>query len=212
MGTATGIISKANRAVTAATTVSGNEIVLVDATSAAATITGPAAATARRWGVKKTDSSTNAVTVSYLNAAGNTATITLAAQDDAKTFEPLGSGYAAVAADRSRALDDARYLLVAQTQQTGTAYTFVLADASTLVESNNAVAVTVTVPPNSSVAYPVGTTLAIRQYGAGQVTIAPGAGVTIRSRGASLKLAGQYSEATLTQRATDEWVLSGDLA
>ena len=37
-------------------------------------------------------------------------------------------------------------------------------------------------------------------------------GVTIRSKGASLKLTGQYSGATLYQRATDEWVLVGDLS
>lgn len=99
-----------------------------------------------------------------------------------------------------------------QTTQTGTTYTLVLADANTLVELNNAAAITVTVPPNSSVAFPVGTTIGLRQYGAGQVTVAAGAGVTIRSRSAAFKTSGQYAEASLTKRATDEWVLAGDLA
>lgn len=110
MGTATGISNKANRAVTAATTVAGNEYVVVDATTAAVTITGPAAGTARRWGVKKTDASTNPVTINYLDSAGNAASVVLSVPSDGKTFESLGSGYVATAAERSRVQDDARYV------------------------------------------------------------------------------------------------------
>lgn len=102
-------------------------------------------------------------------------------------------------------------LLTTQTTKTGS-YTLTIGDAGGLVEVNSASASTLTVPPNSSAAFPVGTTVAVRQYGAGQVAVAAGAGVTIRSRGAALQLAGQYAEATLTKRATDEWVLSGDVA
>lgn len=96
--------------------------------------------------------------------------------------------------------------------QTGTTYTLVLADAGKAVEMNNGSANTLTVPPNSSVAFPVGTQILVRQLGAGQTTIAEGAGVTIRSKDDNLKLDGQYVEATLTKRATDEWVLTGALA
>lgn len=98
------------------------------------------------------------------------------------------------------------------THNTQTAsYTLVLTDASKMVEQNVASANTLTVPPNSSVAFPTGTVIAWRQYGAGQVTLTPGAGVTIRSAGSRLKSAAQYSEGTLTKRTTDEWVASGDL-
>lgn len=90
-------------------------------------------------------------------------------------------------------------------------YTLVAGDALKTVEMNVASANNLTVPPNSSVAFPVGTIVYVRQYGAGQTTIVAGSGVTIRSRGAALKLAGQYGEAMLTKRATDEWVLSGDI-
>jgi hypothetical protein len=79
-----------------------------------------------------------------------------------------------------------------------------------MVEMNVASANTLTVPPNSSVAFAVGTVIPVRQYGAGQTTVTPGAGVTIRNRGAALKLAGQYAEGSLHKRATDEWVLTGD--
>lgn len=91
-------------------------------------------------------------------------------------------------------------------------YTLALADAGTVVELTKATANTLTVPPNSSVAFPVGTVIELFQYGAGQVTVAAGAGVTIRSSGGKLKLTGQYSGASLRKRATDEWSLIGDIA
>lgn len=98
-------------------------------------------------------------------------------------------------------------------RQTGTTYTFVLGDAGKLIEGNNASAQTYTVPPNSSVAFPVDTTVInLGQYGAGQITVAAGAGVTIRSEGSKLKLRTQYSTAALVKIGTDEWWLFGDIA
>lgn len=102
--------------------------------------------------------------------------------------------------------------LVAANTQTGTTYTLVIGDASKVVEMNNASANTLTVPPNSSVAFPIGSIVEVYQYGVGQTTIAAGAGVTIRSAGAKLKITSQYSSVTLRKRATDEWVLAGDLS
>lgn len=96
--------------------------------------------------------------------------------------------------------------------QTGTTYTLVLTDAGKMVTMTNASSNTLTVPPNSSVAFPVNTRLDIIQYGAGQTTIAAGAGVTIYSSGSKLKLTGQYSGASLWKKATDTWVLVGDIA
>lgn len=95
--------------------------------------------------------------------------------------------------------------------QTGTAYTLVLGDAGEVIEMNNAAANTVTIPPNSSVAFPVGTIIEVLQYGAGQTTIAAGVGVTLRSPAGKTKTAVQYSSATLRKRATDEWMLEGDI-
>ena len=65
-------------------------------------------------------------------------------------------------------------------------------------------------PPNASVAFPVGTVIEIVQYGAGQITIAPGAAVTLRNP-SSLTTRAQYSTIGLRQRAANEWVVSGDL-
>lgn len=96
--------------------------------------------------------------------------------------------------------------------QTGTSYTLVLADAGKFLTLSNASAVTLTVPPNSSVAFPTGTVIEFAQLGAGQVTVSPGSGVTIRVPGSlGLKLVGQYSAAALKKLNTDEWLLMGHL-
>lgn len=91
-------------------------------------------------------------------------------------------------------------------------YTLVLSDAGKAVEMNLATATTLTVPPSTSVAFLVGTIIEITRLGAGSVNIAPGAGVTIRSADNLLSLRVQYSSASLRKRATNEWVLVGDLA
>lgn len=94
--------------------------------------------------------------------------------------------------------------------QTGTAYTLVLADAFKLVAMDSASTNTLTVPPNSSVAFPVGTRIDLSQDGAGQTAIAAGAGVTIRTP-ETMKIRKQYGKATLIKRATDTWDLEGNL-
>lgn len=90
-------------------------------------------------------------------------------------------------------------------------YGLVLADAGKTIEMNVGSANNLTVPLNSSQAFPVGTTIDVIQYGAGQTTIVATGGVTIRSKESKLKLTGQYSGATLYKRGTDEWVVVGDL-
>ncbi len=100
--------------------------------------------------------------------------------------------------------------LTAINQQAG-AYTVALADRDKLVEVSSASGVTLTIPANSSVAYPVGTSIDILQTGAGQVTIAGAGGVTVNAT-PGLKLRTQWSSATLFKRATDTWVVFGDLS
>jgi hypothetical protein len=95
--------------------------------------------------------------------------------------------------------------------QTGTTYTTVIGDASKLVTLSNASAITLTIPANSSVAYPVGTKIDFAQIGAGQVTVAGASGVTVNAT-PTLKFRAQYSAATCIKTATDTWLLVGDLA
>jgi len=99
--------------------------------------------------------------------------------------------------------------------QTGTTYTPVLADAAKMVTLSNAAAITVTLPPNSSVAYAAGSKIDFIQKGAGQVSFAQGSGVTIRSVGATAtapKLRVQYSAATCWYEGSDVWYIVGDIA
>jgi len=90
-------------------------------------------------------------------------------------------------------------------------YTLVAADAGKLVAINNASANNWTVPPNSSVPFPLNTRIDGAQYGAGKTTIVAGAGVTLRAAGARLGAASQYSGWSIMKRATDEWWVFGDL-
>jgi hypothetical protein len=99
--------------------------------------------------------------------------------------------------------------------QTGTSYTFVVADDGKFVTASNANPITVTIPPISSEAYPIGAQLNIVQKGAGQVTFAQGAGVTIRSTGTTAsapKLRVQYSSATAVHEGSDIWYVVGDIS
>jgi phage-related tail fiber protein len=90
-------------------------------------------------------------------------------------------------------------------------YTLVLADKNKLVEMSVGSGNTLTVPPNSSVAFPVGSQIRVLQTNTGQCTITPGAGVTINGT-PGLKLRTQWASATLIKRATDTWVAVGDLS
>lgn len=139
------------------------------------------------------------------------AAASLAAVEDAGAVAPTGTWHFALAPTIDGDPIDIGGSTVTTTSQSGTAYTYVLADANTLVEHTNAAATTVTIPPNSAVAFPAGTSISGRAYGAGQVTVTAGAGVTLRSRGGAFKSGGQYAEWTATKRATDEWIVTGDL-
>jgi len=97
------------------------------------------------------------------------------------------------------------------TANTNTTYTLVAGDAGKLVTSNNGSAQTLTVPPNSSVAFDIGTTITVLGIGAGKVTLAQGSGVTINSKDSNKALAAQHCSGTLIKTATDTWQLIGDL-
>ena len=102
--------------------------------------------------------------------------------------------------------------MIAINAQTGTTYTTVLADDGKLITCDNAASIALTIPPNTSVAYGIGTQINIMQMDAtGTVTITAGAGVTLRSDGAKLKTNAQYAVATCLKIASDTWVVVGNL-
>ena len=93
-----------------------------------------------------------------------------------------------------------------------TARTLTLADQGKVIDMTNSTDVALTIPPNSSVAFPVGTQILVVRNSTGKVSFTPGAGVTLRSDSSKQFISTQYSAATLMQRAADEWYLIGNLA
>ena len=96
--------------------------------------------------------------------------------------------------------------------QTGTTYTLVAGDLNDLVTLSNAASITLTVPPS---VFSANDTINIAQVGAGQVTLAQGAGVTINSTGATStapKLRVQYSSASIICTASNTFLVVGDIA
>ena len=86
-----------------------------------------------------------------------------------------------------------------------------LNERDTIIEINKGSATTLTIPADGTVNYPVGTTLDIIQTGSGQVTIAGVIGVTVNAT-PGLKLRTQWSSATLLKRASNTWLVFGDLS
>lgn len=90
-------------------------------------------------------------------------------------------------------------------------YTLVLGDNYKLIELNFSSGNNIIIPTNAAQPFPIGTQIILSQYGAGQVTVVPDTGVTLRSSGGKTKTSAQYAMATLIKRGTNEWYLAGDL-
>jgi hypothetical protein len=90
-------------------------------------------------------------------------------------------------------------------------YTIALSDKGKLVEMNVATANNLTVPLNSSTAFPIGTKIDVVQYGDGQTTIVAASGVVLRSANNWLKINAKYGAVSLIKIATDEWYVFGNL-
>ena len=101
---------------------------------------------------------------------------------------------------------------VTANEQTGTSYTLVLSDRGKVIEMNNGSANTLTIPANSSVAFPVGTIINVEQIGAGTTTIEGGTGVTVNgvSTGSG-DIGNQWGGVSLRKRATNAWTVVGNI-
>ena len=107
---------------------------------------------------------------------------------------------------------DIRYLIL--NQQTGTSYTLVLTDLYKLVTMSNGSANTLTVPLNSSVAFPYGAThatqITVANIGAGICTLTAAGGVTFISGDNYVALHQGYG-ATLVKIAENTWWITGGM-
>jgi hypothetical protein len=94
-------------------------------------------------------------------------------------------------------------------------YTLVLTDAGKMIEFNSASNLTLTIPANSSVAFPVGTQILIGRLGSGKVNVAITTDTlySVSIGGVQAKyLSSQYSGATLVKNSSTSWYLFGDLS
>jgi hypothetical protein len=89
--------------------------------------------------------------------------------------------------------------------------TLALTDARKKLRASHAsVAINYTVPPNSSVPFPIGTWIMIENTGVAQVAVVAGAGVTI-TLATKLKVNGQGTSAVLLKENTDLWSFQGSV-
>jgi hypothetical protein len=84
-----------------------------------------------------------------------------------------------------------------------TNYTLALTDRDAVVVMNNTGGATVTVPPNSSVAFPIGSIIYISRINTGTVTLAAGVGVSLSKTGTMA----QYEEIAVRKRGSDSWAV-----
>lgn len=92
---------------------------------------------------------------------------------------------------------------------TATTRTLALADAWNYICPANSSAITLTVPTNASVAFPIGTEITIRAAGTANVTIAAASGVTILAPANGTLVLSSRMTAVLKQRLANTWDLIG---
>jgi hypothetical protein len=85
-------------------------------------------------------------------------------------------------------------------------YTCVLSDAGKVVTMDNTGSATITIPPNSSVAFPIGTTISIARVNTGSVALTAGSGVTLTGNTASGAMYAS-EELMCRKRSTDTWLV-----
>jgi len=184
---------------------SGTTTIQASAVAGTNTLTLPPTNNDTLVGKATTDTLTNkTLTAPVISTITNTGTLTLPTSTDTLV------GRATTDTLTNKTLT-APVINIAINAQTGTSYTSVLEDNGKMVEMNNTSANTFTVPLNSSVAYPVGAQINILQTNVGQTTVVATNGVTVNAT-PGLKIRAQWSSATLIKRATDTWVLTGDLS
>jgi hypothetical protein len=90
-------------------------------------------------------------------------------------------------------------------------YVLVLSDDGKLIDMNKSSAMTLTIPKNSSVAFPIGTSIAVRQKGLGQITIIPIDGDVTINNPNGLTTVKQYTTVILLKIDTNVWTITGIL-
>lgn len=103
-----------------------------------------------------------------------------------------------------------KFPLNVSTNSRTASHTLVIDDGQKIVEMNVSSANVLTIPLDSSVNFPVGTSILVIQTGTGQTSIAGASGVTVNSN-IGLKIIGRWAAATLIKRGANSWVAVGGL-
>lgn len=155
----------------------------------------------------------------FVNFSAHTVTVTANTTTFTNTIETVASfslgpghyatfsGIQGVGSDGVWRVTNINSRLIPGLTHAGTTYTLAITDLGTSVEFTSSSAVTVTVPPNSSVNLPIDAIIEITQMGAGTVTLVAGAGVTLRA-GGGLSCPYQYATIRIRQQAADVWVVT----
>jgi hypothetical protein len=187
-------------AVTPATLGLGNVDNTSDANKPVSTATSTAIATAKSEAIADATSQVSAL-ISGAPAAMNTLDELAAALGDDANF--------AASVTTSLGLKvDSLTPIVRKTES----YTLSsLTERDDLIEMGSGSPLTLTIPADATLDFPIGTSIDILQTGAGQVTIAPVSGTVTVNATPGLKLRTTWSSCTLFKRAANTWVVYGDL-
>lgn len=128
----------------------------------------------------------------------------------------VAAGIASDAVTTAKILDGnvtvAKTAVLSFNAQTGTTFTPAVTDLDNVVTLSNAAAITVTLPQDSDVAYPIGRSFVAMWLGAGQPTFAAGTGATVNASGGLLAINAQYDMVSVLKRAANTWVIAGPRA
>jgi len=86
-----------------------------------------------------------------------------------------------------------------------------LSDAGAYILTTHGTGITVTLPQDSAVAFPVGTTIYFERNGAGTLTFAAGTGATVNSKDGTLTCGDRYTTVASVKIAADTWTLIGNI-
>lgn len=106
------------------------------------------------------------------------------------------------------------YIDIPQNAQSGSSYTLALSDRGKHVYGTNSSTANIVIPPNSSVAFPIGTSISIVSgSNTGSITVSPSGGITLllgaNTTATGTRTISSYGMATLIKTDTNTWYISG---
>jgi hypothetical protein len=142
------------------------------------------------------DGSTWAPIVQPINALGDITGVTIGSPANGESLVYNGSAWVN------------GYPPILETAEKTADYTIALADVGKIVQMNKSTTGTLTIPTNASVPFPIGSVVGVYNRSSSVLTLAGAGGVTVRNGGTL----GQFREASLRKRGTDEWVVVGNVS